>query len=226
MGRMGPIVLLTLSGTGPLFQQVYRSMREAILAGRLRAGDRLPVTRTLARDLGISRNVVLIAYEQLIAEGYALGRVGAGTFVAQAMARPPAASFAPAARAARLSRYGIRILADPAADAPLPPHSRRARYDFSYYLANPEDFPAATWRRLLARHLRALPLDYASAGGDLALRREIARYLARTRGIRCEVEQVLLVNGTQQALDLVARVLLDAGDRVVMDEPHYPEFRS
>src|SRR5882724_7022782 len=75
-------MMITLSGSGPLYQQVYRAIREGVLLGRLRAGDHLPVTRTLARDLGISRNVVLIAYEQLIAEGYAEARVGSGTFVA------------------------------------------------------------------------------------------------------------------------------------------------
>jgi GntR family transcriptional regulator / MocR family aminotransferase len=220
-------VLLTLSGSGPLFQQVYRALRESILSGRLRQGDRLPVTRALSRDLGISRNVVLIAYEQLIAEGYAAGRVGAGTFVAQAVARPVRAEAAePRHSMPRLSRYAARILSDPAADPPLPVRARRARYDFSYYLANPEDFPAAAWRRLLARHLRNLPLDYSSAGGDAVLRREIAHYLGRTRGIRCEPGQVLLVNGTQQVLDLTARVLLNPGDRVVMEDPHYAGARE
>lgn len=220
-------MLLTLSGSGPLFQQVYRALRESILTGRLRHGERLPVTRVLSRDLGISRNVVLIAYEQLIAEGYAAGRVGAGTFVAQTVARPVPAGDGKTRRSMpRLSRYAARILSDPAADPPLPVPARRARYDFSYYLANPEDFPAATWRRLLARHLRNLPLDYSSASGDALLRREIAHYLGRARGIRCEPEQVLLVNGTQQALDLTARVLLNAEDRVVMEDPHYAGARE
>src|SRR5579864_2816247 len=80
-----PIVVVRLTGSGPLYQQIYRAIREAVLAGRLRAGDRLPVSRALARDLAISRNVVLIAYDQLIAEGFAVGRVGAGTFVAAAV---------------------------------------------------------------------------------------------------------------------------------------------
>lgn len=220
-------MLVTLSGSGPLFQQIYRALREAILSGRLRPGDRLPVTRALSRDLGVSRNVVLIAYEQLIAEGYATGRVGAGTFVAQAMARPVrAAPVEPRNGSPRLSRYGMRILSDPVADPPLPTRTVRARYDFSYYLANPDDFPATAWRRLLARHLRAMPLDYASAGGDALLRREIAHYLGRTRGIRCDSGQILLLNGTQQALDLTARVLLNAGDRVVMEDPHYAAARE
>lgn len=223
---MGPIVLLTLSGSGPLFQQIYRGLRESILSRRISAGDRLPVTRSLARDLGVSRNVVLLAYEQLIAEGYAVGRVGAGTFVAPAMANGSVtAEIAAPDRSVRLSRYATRIL-DSSSDPPLPTPGRRARYDFTYYLANTEDFPATAWRRILARHLRTLPLDYAAAGGDGALRREIVRYLGRARGIRCEPEQVLLVNGTQQALDLTGRILLDPGDRVVMEDPHYTGARE
>src|ERR1700693_238356 len=113
-------MVVSLSGSGPLYQQVYRAIRAAILSGRLRAGDRLPVSRTLARDLAISRNVILIAYDQLIAEGYVVGRVGSGTFVAAAvpgsMLRARSKSHAePAARlpAPHLSRYAARILAAP-----------------------------------------------------------------------------------------------------------------
>jgi GntR family transcriptional regulator/MocR family aminotransferase len=226
-------MVLTLGGGGPLFQQVYRAIRDAILFGRVHAGERLPVTRTLARDLGISRNVVLIAYEQLIAEGYAVGRVGSGTYVAAAVpdsmtraAVRGAAPGAPPATPPRLSRYGARILADPESDAPLTESPRRRRYDFAYYLSRAEDFPASLWRRLLSRRLSSLQLDYAAVRGDTGLRREISRYLRRTRGIECTPEQVLLVNGTQQAMDLVARVLLDPGDRVVMEDPHYTGARE
>uniref|UniRef100_Q024I6 Transcriptional regulator, GntR family n=1 Tax=Solibacter usitatus (strain Ellin6076) TaxID=234267 RepID=Q024I6_SOLUE len=226
-------MLLTLGGGGPLFHQVFRAAREAILSGRVRAGERLPVTRALARELGVSRNVVLIAYEQLIAEGYAEGRVGSGTYVAatvpEAMTRAAARSKAGGAEGpgeTRLSRYGSRILADPESDAPLTTAGRRTRYDFAYYLSRGEDFPAPLWRQLLSRRLRRLELDYAAVQGDSGLRREIARYLRRTRGIECTAEQVLLVNGSQQAMDLVGRVLLDAGDRVVMENPHYTGARE
>jgi len=169
--------------------------------------------------------VVLIAYEELIAEGYAVGRVGAGTYVA-ATIQAPRMRDALRPVAPRVSRYASRILSDPAADPPLPVSPRRARYDFAYYLANAEDFPAAIWRRLLSHHLRSVSLDYASVQGDAALRTEIARYLGRTRNIQCDPWQILLVNGTQQALDLVARVLLDPGDRVVMEDPHYAGARE
>src|SRR5258708_4309486 len=118
---MGPIAMLvTLSGSGALYQQVYRAIREAILAGRLRAGYPLPVSRTLARHLSVSRIVVLIAYDLLVSEGYAVGRVGAGTFVAAVVpdsmtqVRPSGRSNSsgntPAAP--HLSQYAQRILAD------------------------------------------------------------------------------------------------------------------
>ena len=224
-------MVVSLSGSGALYQQVYRAIRAAILSGRLRAGDRLPVSRTLARDLAISRNVILIAYDQLIAEGYVVGRVGAGTFVAAAVpgsmlrvsskrhAEPPARLPAP-----HLSRYAARILAAP--DFPARASSVRLRYDFAYAAASAQDFPADVWRRLLARRLRKLELDYSAVEGDAGLRAEIASYLRRSRAVHCSANQILLVNGSQQALDLVARVLLEQGDAVVLEDPHYQGARE
>jgi GntR family transcriptional regulator/MocR family aminotransferase len=223
-------MVVTLSGSGPLYQQVYRAFRDAILTGRLRAGDRLPVSRALARDLGISRNVTLIAYEQLISEGYAVGRVGSGTFVSAAvpdtMLRAPdtltRAGLTPQ-RPAQLSAYARRLLVEP---PPTPADFTRRRYDFAYYRASAEDFPADLWRRMLARRLRTLPLDYSPVEGDLELRHELTLYLRRTRAVQCDPDQVLLVNGSQQALDLIARVLLDPGDTVAIEEPHYTGARE
>jgi GntR family transcriptional regulator/MocR family aminotransferase len=224
-------MVITLSGSGPLYQQVFRAIREAILSGRLRSGDRLPVSRVLARDLAISRNVVLIAYDQLIAEGYAVGRVGAGTFVSAAVPdsmlrisanqrRVPT----PSLGSPHLSRYASRILAAP--DFPARASRDRRRYDFVYYGANAQDFPADIWRRLLARRLRKLDLDYSAVQGDAGLRAEIASYLRRSRAVHCSLDQILLVNGSQQALDIVARVLLEQGDRVVLEDPHYQGARE
>jgi len=226
-------MVITLSGSGPLYQQVYRAIREGVLSGRLRAGDRLPVTRMLARDLGISRNVVLIAYEQLIAEGYAEARVGAGTFVAatlpDSMLRVSGSSLKDSLikpGAPRLSQYARRILDEPDSEAPVQPPRHRLRYDFAYYLASAQDFPGDIWRRLLARRLRSIELDYSPVRGDAGLRMEIANYLRRSRAVDCSPDQILLVNGSQQAIDLVARVLLDSGDSVVLEEPHYQGARE
>lgn len=226
-------MLITLAGPGPLYQQTYRALRNAILTGRLRSGDRLPVTRTLAAELKVSRNVVLIAYEQLVAEGYAVGRVGSGTFVAAAipdsMLRVTSARgehTSPAHRATpHLSAYARRILSEAEADLPTPP-TARIRYDFTYYRANVADFPADLWRRLVTRRMRTLNLEYSPARGDATLRSEISAYLRRARAVDSTPDQVLLVNGSQQALDLIARILIDPGDSVVLEAAHYSGARE
>jgi GntR family transcriptional regulator/MocR family aminotransferase len=228
-------VLVRLEGEGPLYQRLYRGLRGAILEGRLGAGARLPSSRGLARELGLSRNAVLMAFDQLFAEGYVEGRVGSGTFVAKtlpdAMVTPwtgePAAR-RPTARP-RLSAQARRLLAL----APVPPPgggpSRGLRYDFRYGLPAVEDFPHEVWRRLLARRARAVSLRslrYGPPEGHGPLREAIADYLRRARGVACAASQVVVVNGSQQALDIAARVLVDAGDRVVVEEPCYQGARQ
>jgi len=222
--------MVSLSGSGPLHQQIYGAVRESIVSGRFRPGMRLPPTRELAAQLGVSRNVVVIAYENLAAEGYVLSQVGVGTSVAKDLPdcelwsrgdvfpgdRLPLPSHTLSAYAERALTF-CREEEEPA--SPLP-------YDFSCYRTNEEDFPVKAWRRLLSREANALPAGTASAQDDPALRREFAAHLRRTRGVICESDQVLSVNGSQQALDLVARVLLDAGDSVAMEEPHYAGARE
>src|SRR5260370_886456 len=150
-------MLVTLQGPGPLYQRIYRSVRESILSGRVPLGSRLPVSRALALELGVSRNVVLIAYDQLIAEGYAVGRVGSGTYVnaaiPDAMIKIPRArrplEKSPASRPLRLSSYGRRVsrqLTQPHT----PTRKTHLKYDFEYGLAPALDFPHALWRRIAA----------------------------------------------------------------------------
>jgi GntR family transcriptional regulator/MocR family aminotransferase len=103
---------------------------------------------------------------------------------------------------------------------------RRSKFDFAYYRASAQNFPHELWRRLLVRRLRALDLEYAPVEGDATLRDEIAKYLRRSRAVDCDPNQILLVNGSQQALDLVARVLIDPGSTVVLEEPHYQGARE
>jgi GntR family transcriptional regulator/MocR family aminotransferase len=226
-------MLLTLVGDGPLYQRLYRGVRAAILDGRLAPGMRLPSTRAVASDLGLSRNVVLLAFEQLLAEGYVEARVGAGTFVSAAIpetALPRRSS--PTARPAppRLSRYAARVVAL----RPLPapggaPSGPRLHHDFRYGVPSHVDFPHAIWSRLVSRRARAMRLGtlrYGRAHGYLPLRAAIAGYLARARGVVARAEQVVIVNGTQQALDLVTRLLVDPGDRVVVEEPSYQAARQ
>lgn len=219
------------AGAGrPLFRQLYFAIREAILAGRLAPGARLPASRVLAADLGLSRNTVLAAFDQLLAEGYIEGRAGAGSFVARTLpeelltigAGPAPAGETvpgrPAPGGRRLSRRG-RALAGrggPHADPPRP---------FAPGLPELTRFPFEAWARLIARRWRRPPRDFL-VGGDPAgyppLRRAIAAHLGAARAVACEPDQVIVVSGAQQALDLAARALLDPGDPVWVEEPGYP----
>jgi GntR family transcriptional regulator / MocR family aminotransferase len=231
-------MFVKLDGSGALYQQLYRSLRRAILAGQLAPGARLPATRTLARELGVSRNTVLIAYEQLLAEGYAVGQAGSGTYVASALpdamlttaqTQPEAVPAAPSATP-RLSAYGqYAAMHWPILAPGQEPYRTAMRYDFRYGLPAVEEFPHDTWRRLLARRARSASvrsLRYGPPEGYEPLREAIADYLRRSRAVVCEPEQILIVNGSQQALDLAARVLLNPGDWVVIEEPHYQGARQ
>ena len=222
------MLLLNLRGaSGPLYRRVYHALKSAIRSGRLGPAARLPSTRELAADLGVSRNTVMLAYEQLAAEGYVVSRDRSTTSVAGAVPPPmtPPAAGPRMARGPRISSYARRLSRDPA--VPSPGASVRAvpRYDFRYGRPALDEFPREIWRRLLAARARRTSRDavgYASPRGYGPLREALAEYLRRARGVACDAGQILIVNGSQQAFDLAARVLLDPGDRVVVEEPYYP----
>jgi GntR family transcriptional regulator/MocR family aminotransferase len=225
---------LTLEGDGPLYTRLYRSVREAILDGRAPAGSRLPSTRALARDLAVSRNVVLLAFDQLLAEGYVSGRVGSGTFVspvlpdAALVTRPAASPRSERVAVARLSRRARRIVALRPLPAPGAASGAALLFDFRYGIPAFADFPHEIWRRLHARHARAVSirsLGYGPAQGIPRLREAIAAYLRRSRGLSATGEQVVIVNGSQQALYLAGQLLLDPGDQVLVEEPSYAAAR-
>lgn len=221
---------LNPSAPEPLQRQLYHRLREAILSGRLAPGAKLPSTRGWAEALNLARNTVLGAFEQLLAEGYLESRHGSGTYVALALPgglargvtkgpRPAPRSRAPR----RLSKRG-RLLARTPLMAPheIPPG---AREPVSFRPGVPA-VDAATlqdWKRA-ARRIDRLPrrlLGYGAPEGYEPLRRAIASYLATARGVRCSYEQIVIVNGSQQALDLAARVLLDPGDAAGVEDPGY-----
>lgn len=208
---------LQLDGRGPLYDQLTRALKASILNGRIAAGSQLPPTRELAQELEMSRTTVLAAYEQLRAEGFIDGRVGSGSFVSQLQTRPmhqhrPTNIDAP-------SRYMRR--AREVCNWDIPRLHRGLRYNlaYGYPMINPSLNNA--WGRELARAAAYTHLNNLEAAGLGALRKQTCDYLARRRGIQAEPDDVLIVTGTQQALNLTARVLANEGDRVVLEEPHY-----
>jgi GntR family transcriptional regulator/MocR family aminotransferase len=217
----------------PLFRQLYDGLRQAILGGRLPPGTRLPATRGLARDLGVSRNTVLNAYEQLLTEGYLEGKVGSGTFVPQTLPEellqvrgPSNGGPAPGARRGRsLSRRGEHL----AATRVSVPRSQGPPRPFRSGLASLADFPWDAWQRLVARRWRRPTADllvYGDPAGYLPLREAIAAHVGAARAVRCDAGQVVVVGGAQQALDLAARVLLDPGEVAWVEDPCYAGARG
>lgn len=223
-------MLLNLrESNGPLYRRIYHSLKSAIRAGRLGPTARLPSTRALAADLGVSRNTVMLAYEQLAAEGYLASRDRAATSVAGAVPAPAPAAASPARPAAgnpRLSAYATRLTRNPA-HPPAGSYVSRPglRYDFRYGKPSMDEFPRRIWRKMLAAQARqsaAESYGYASPAGHQPLREALSDYLKRARGVDCDAGQVIIVNGSQQGFDLAARVLLDPGDSAVIEEPNYP----
>jgi len=207
----------------PLSRQIYAGLRRAILTGTLRSGERLPSTRDLAEQLRVSRTVVLLAYDQLLAEGFVLGRAGSGTYVADGLATARPKTVRDPAKL-HLSRFGARAQ-NAVTDSP----ERSLPYDFSYRRSPVEGFPLDAWQRILLRRARKASVakhEYGPAAGSLALRDAIAGHLRRSRAVVCDPSQLVIVNGSQQALDLAARVLLERGDRVVIEDPQYQGARE
>ena len=211
----------------PLHRQIYDGLRRAILDGLLRPGQRVPSTRVLAVELEVSRLPVLTAYEQLLHEGYLQGRVGAGTFVSEALPDD-------ALRSIPLASRTTSSTTSSTASNTTPNSAPRSRRDgglrpFRMSLPALDEFPHTLWARLVARHGRALTprqMGYGDPAGLGALRAAIAEHLRTARAVRCEAEDVLVVSGSQAALRICAAVLLAAGDRVAVEEPGYPLARA
>lgn len=221
-------LVIPLAKGEPLFRQVYGGLRRAILGGTFRAGDRLPSTRDLAEQLGISRTVVVIAYEQLLAEGYVVGRSGSGTYVPEGVSSARAAASGKVAQL-RLSRFGSFAAATGSTVRFPEPRATPLRYDFAYGRSDVACFPFERWRRILhrrARQARIRELDYGPAAGSEALREAICVHLRRSRAVACDPSQVIVVSGSQQGLDLIARVLIEPGDRIAIEDPGYQGTRE
>lgn len=211
-------MVLELDGNGDLYAQLARALKRSILAGRWPVGTRLPSTRQLAGDLAVSRNTVVTAYELLAAEQVIDCRAGSGCFVAAAF---PARAAGAARRddVAAQSRYSQRSRALPALNLRRTQPGLRFDLQCGEPLVNPA--LARTWRAALARAVDGSDLRYALAGGVPALRAAISAHVARRRGILCDPDDVVVVSGAQQAVSLAARVLLNEGDAVAIEDPSY-----
>jgi GntR family transcriptional regulator/MocR family aminotransferase len=201
----------------PYYRQIYDGYRMAILTGLLRRGERLPSTRALAAELGISRLPAVYAFEQLLHEGYIEGRAGSGTYVKDSIpdelanATAGAAQTAPAA--AQKTRAQLRD-GDRARLAPL-----------RVSLPALDRFPVRLWSKLVSKHARQFTVEqmaYGDPAGYLPLREAVADYLRTARAVRCEADQVLIVSGSQMALQITALSLLGRGSTVCIEEPGYP----
>jgi GntR family transcriptional regulator/MocR family aminotransferase len=233
-GALLGLVTLDRDADAPLFRQLDRQLRDAILSGQLAPGTRLPSSRLLARELGVSRISVTAAFDQLIAEGYLEGHRGAGTFVTSELPMDLAgiAGLEPAAPADAapvcdvcddLSTRGHLLRSTRAGTRPETPAA------FTPSVPAFEEFPFRIWSRLTARHVRnpdpAL-LRYGDPAGWRPLREAVATYLRDARGVRCGADQVIIVSGAQQAFELAGWMLLDPGDPVWVEDPGYVAGRD
>lgn len=234
---------VTLGGSGDRSARIYAEVRRAILDGRLSPGDRIPPTRELAARLSVARGTVTTAYDRLAAEGFIASRAGSGTFVsAEAAATAPESRRARGGRVeplplwrARTPKKATTVPYAPSADLPAGRPAEGSAgvpaggtagptaYDLSVGVPDPSLFPLATWRRLVSAELRPARLSattYAGPGHP-GLQREVARYAGLSRSVQAAGEDVVLTTGAQQALDLVARVVLAPGDVVAVEDPGY-----
>jgi GntR family transcriptional regulator/MocR family aminotransferase len=201
-------------------RRIYDLLRTQIADGTLAPGAAAPSTRALAAELGVSRTTVTAAFEQLAAEGFLVTAGGRVARVASRLSVSPAPSRRQRSGPPRLSTFGRRV--EKMVLSALP-SAQICDIDFLYGAVASRDFPTLAWRRayqaaLLSHQHR---LYYAEPEGDAALRRALQRYLARARGLRCDAAQIVVVQGSQQAIDLCARVLLDPGDAFVFEDPGY-----
>ena len=211
-------------GRASLQTQISGSIRRAILDGVVAPGSRLPSSRVLAADLGVARITTVLAFDQLVAEGYLTTRKGSGTFVTRELPddrlRAPAVTHPSTVRPPVVSRRGKALAATPRPALKIdgPPRAFR--------LGTPalDRFPIHIWTRLANRRLKSMTLaqlDYGPSAGVPALRVAIAEHVRRARGTACVADQVIVVAGAQHGLELISRVLLDPGDLALVEEPGY-----
>ena len=219
-----PLSLSAPPAGTPLYRWFYDELRSAILEGRLATGARLPATRDLAQQYGLARSTVVTAFEQLKSEGYVEGKVGAGTYVSEVLPEEllqvgkSVAGETTRPGRVRWSAYARRIEYFSAGE---PSRTRASRAN----QAALDAFPMSLWAQVAARRLRRASAQLLAGGEALGyrpLRQAVAEYLNTSRGVKCSADQVLIISGVQEALERAARLLLDPGDPVWVEEPGYP----
>jgi GntR family transcriptional regulator / MocR family aminotransferase len=212
-----------VAGT-PLYRWLYDELRSNILAGHLRPGARLPATRDLATQYGLSRPTIVTAFEQLQSEGYVEGKVGSGTYVSETL--PDELLQAPRAKsAAKTKRRAVVLSAYARRLQPLAHRESRSARAFRASQPALDAFPMTLWTKVATRRMRRVSTQLLAGGAALGyrpLREAVAEYLNTSRGVKCGPDQVLIISGVQQALDRAAHLLLNPGDAVWMEEPGYP----
>jgi GntR family transcriptional regulator/MocR family aminotransferase len=225
-----PVIGVDRGSSQPLHSQVYRSLRNAIATGVLRPGQRLPSSRSLSAELDVSRITILEAYAQLLAEGYFKSRKGAGTFVSSSLpeyltqVRNGVNGRTQKASGPRpVAKRSLQFTAEPVTPW------RAGLGAFAVHQPAFEEFPYAVWSRLVTHHSKdpnARAIHCLDPLGSRRFREAICEYLRTARAVQCEPEQVMIVSGSQQALQIAANVLLDPGDAVWMEEPGYRLARN
>ena len=211
---------LVLDGRGPVYIQLARAIRQAIVSGRVPDGSRIPPSRELALRTGLSRTTIVAAYRQLEAEGIVEPRVGDGSYVrapdAQSQGKAPAVgSYLPQSAFARRARAATALQPQEGE------HAAACRYSFRYDALQLNSKLPDDWARLMAKAAPYVKTGYPAVQGLAGLRAEIALHLRLSRGIDCQAEDVLVVNGARQAYSLTTRVILDAGELAAVEDPHY-----
>ncbi len=201
------------SKTAALFDQ----LRDAIVTGRLAVGDTLPPSRTLAAELDVSRTTITTVYGRLAAEGYISGRTGAGSTVVYRHGSPNRTTRAPAA----LRPVNLGVVA--ASDWSLGGFDNvEPTFDLRTGRPDPALFPLIDWRRAMNDALHTLPGSYRNPAGQPTLRRALARWVGRSRGVEADADQIIVTAGAQQGIDLVGRLLIRPGETVAVEDPGYP----
>lgn len=212
---------LDIRGGQGVTRQVYDALKQAILEGRLKPGERLPSTRELSWRLALARGTISEAYARLTSEGYVDARRGSGTFVAPTGPNTAGRISRPHSDRPRVETSWARRLGTPHSIIP----DRDLPFDFRPGLPDFASFPVTTWRRLVARSLKTLSRDIARYGdpaGNVSLRRTITRYLSHSRAVLCSPEHVVITGGAQQALDIIVRLVIEPGSVVAIENPGYP----